>query len=249
MYWASPDQRLAWRPEARVSLQALEEERQEQAEDYFLLVTYYKSINASFEIGLIATLVGLATALLAEHIGWGSGAAAGLMVVAGALVVMWQFEKPKSLFPSPEQVHPRTSPLDDVGIASIIAGPAGVEVPGSPVEWLLKRAAELDLADLLAECLEVVARKCDGFHTTATSIVGDMLIDGKARSVVELNVYASDTGGIRCSLSVPVLAQHREEKVDEVLTRMSKLVPRDGVGGLGYQCRIRRREELKAILD
>jgi Ca2+/Na+ antiporter len=121
MYWATPSDRLGWRPEATVCESVLEEERKEQLRDYHVLVKYHNRVDRTFYFGLFSAMSGLATSILADSCSWGNEVGAILVYITAVAIVFCFFEKPRRLFPSPDQEDDRTpDSLDDVGRASVL---------------------------------------------------------------------------------------------------------------------------------
>jgi hypothetical protein len=133
-YAASPDIRLNYRPEARVSEDALQEERGLQREDEWLLDIYNRRIGWSTTAGVVGSLGGLAAALLTAHITWGVAVGVVVVLLVAAVVVLNQVGKAGWLFPRPHHVpttrrHP--PPLDDLGRAAMLTD-ATPQPPGQP---------------------------------------------------------------------------------------------------------------------
>ncbi len=133
-YAASPDIRLTYRPEARVSEDALQEERGLQREDEWLLDIYNRRIGWSTTAGVVGSLGGLAAALLSAHITWGVAVGVVVVLLVASVVVLNQVGKAGWLFPRPHQVpttrrHP--PPLDDLGRAAMFSD-ATLQPPGQP---------------------------------------------------------------------------------------------------------------------
>jgi hypothetical protein len=102
-YAATPEDRLIYYPEARVSEQALETQRGLQRQDDNLLATYFnKRILPSVTLAVLGTLAGLALVLLKK--GWSPGldvAAIAVVVVALIYLVDWRKGSNWWLFPRP----------------------------------------------------------------------------------------------------------------------------------------------------
>jgi hypothetical protein len=123
-YAASPDIRLTYRPEAKVSEEALQQERGLQREDEWLLDIYNQRITWSTTAGVVGSLGGLAAALLTAHVTWGVAVGVLVLLLVIAVVVLNQLGRAGWLFPRPHHVptsrrHP--PPLDDLGRAAMLS--------------------------------------------------------------------------------------------------------------------------------
>ena len=86
-YSATPDQRLAWRPEAKFNSETLERERISQREDEWLLDKYSKKVNICITSGIAATLLALMCLLLAVGVMLATMAAAAILVISIVVVI------------------------------------------------------------------------------------------------------------------------------------------------------------------
>ena len=133
-YAASPDVRLAFTPEAKVSEDVLQQERRMQREDEWLLDIYNKRIMRSTVAGVVSAVLGLGAALLRARVSW--GVLVGVVVLApiAVLIVLNHFGKAEWLYPRPSRVpheHRTPEPLDEVGRAAVFIGRSGPYHPSS----------------------------------------------------------------------------------------------------------------------
>jgi branched-subunit amino acid ABC-type transport system permease component len=120
MYWASPDQRLVWKPEATVNPDELKNVRRQQFVDYHLLLKYNTRVSIGLTLGLSATVAGLAASLLAEKLNLFSYMAAALLGVTLIIVILWATEKFTLLFPGIGQIKESgPAPLSDDGMKAM----------------------------------------------------------------------------------------------------------------------------------
>jgi hypothetical protein len=124
---ASPEERLAWHPEARVHPTQLAEERRQQAEDKLLGDEYYQRARFFFNLGLILFFTGLGFAVVPDD--WNAAWVAAVAIAAvGGLVEAWWairgggLEIPKRpLMPTRRTVAARVelSDLDEISKAAL----------------------------------------------------------------------------------------------------------------------------------
>ena len=126
---ASPGERIAWFPEARVDAASLAIERLNQAEDVRLADWYARIAEILFELGQLAFLSGLVILLIPTD--WASGRTLAFTIaLVGSLIQFILFlgvlrnKPPKRLMKTRDEVtemaKERLSTLDDVSRASIM---------------------------------------------------------------------------------------------------------------------------------
>lgn len=110
-YAATPDLRLAYNPEARVSEKELTDQRALQRQDQIILAMYSKRVNAAVIAGITGTLIGLSLAMLADRL---SAVSVIVAVVAGmvllALVGDYIWTVNWWLFPRPVRAEMEAGP-------------------------------------------------------------------------------------------------------------------------------------------
>jgi MFS family permease len=134
-YAASPDIRLAYRPEARISEEVLQEERRLQYEDEWLLDIYNQRIVWSTTVGVAGSLGGLGAALLTARVTWGVVIGVVVLVLVTGVVLLNQLNRAGRLFPRPHHVPAERRsppPLDDLGRAALLSGTTPLRADQSP---------------------------------------------------------------------------------------------------------------------
>lgn len=150
-YSASPEERLAWHPEARVHPAKLHSERKRQAEDRLLGDAYYQRARYFFNVGLIMFFAGLALTVVPDD--WNAAWIAAVVIAAlGGLVEAWWALRGGGLEWPPRRVSRKAvapkaklSPLDEVSVAALRGEPSWIEPPDS------RPRAQPSLWDVLRE--------------------------------------------------------------------------------------------------
>lgn len=124
---ASPEERLAWHPEARVHPTPLATERRQQAEDKLLSDEYYDRARFFFNLGLIMFFTGLGFTVVPDD--WNAAwIAAVAFAAAGGLVEAWWAIRGGGLKPPKRPLMPiratvaaqvKLSDLDEVSKAAL----------------------------------------------------------------------------------------------------------------------------------
>lgn len=136
-YSATPEERLAWHPEARVHPLPLAAERQRQAEDKLLSDAYYSRARFFFNLGLIFFFTGLAFTVIPHDWNLGWFAALTVAVIGGLTEVRWAkrgggLRVPRlPLFPTREFVSEQVilSELDDVSKSALSGQRSWIDEP------------------------------------------------------------------------------------------------------------------------
>jgi MFS family permease len=139
-YAASPDLRLAYNPEARLSERALWLQRKRQREDEWLLDIYNRHIARTTTTGVVSSLLGLGAALLTARVSWGVVTGVVVVTLVAVVTLLNHWGLVGRLFPRPVHVPAARStppPLDEVGRAAVLGesragGPPGQERPEGP---------------------------------------------------------------------------------------------------------------------
>ena len=134
---SSPEERLAWHPEAKVHPTPLAKERKQQAEDKLLSDEYYLRARFFFNLGLILFFTGLGFTVVPDD--WSAARIAAVaFAAAGGLVEAWWairgggLKPPKPpLMPTRESVAARVnvSDLDEVSKAALSGQRSWIEPP------------------------------------------------------------------------------------------------------------------------
>jgi hypothetical protein len=116
---ATPDDRMMYAPEARVSLESLEAERGDQWQDENLLSIYYNyRVTPAVTFAVVGTLAGLVLVLLGHDHRIGPDVAAGATTLVALIYLTdwlkrgrswWLFPRP--VLTPPGQKRPRTNPF------------------------------------------------------------------------------------------------------------------------------------------
>jgi hypothetical protein len=86
---ASPEERLAWQPEARIHPGRLGDERRRQAEDRLLSEAYYRRATFFFNLGLLMFFAGLGLTVVPEEWNAAWAVAVAIAAVAGLAEAWW----------------------------------------------------------------------------------------------------------------------------------------------------------------
>jgi hypothetical protein len=241
-YIASPDERLALRPEARVDPAALEAMRRWQWEDHVLLAHYAQRINLVYPLGLIATLVGFGAAVLAVHVNAGTVVAA---VAVGVLVLLELIEQltgralPRALFRDLSDVEGQVErpPLDRIGERALLLDddPEPPELFGAGVRGRAGLEADADrngTGKLYRASRSIILDTLDGCYTTEASCVGTGVVHDRHRRVVALHPLATTpTGELLVSIAISDAAAWLRIGEQELVERLAALRPLAGPPG------------------
>jgi hypothetical protein len=113
---ASPEERLAWHPEARVDRQRLQQERRKQARDAVVSKAYGRA-RFFFNWGLILFFLGLCVMVVPDE--WNAWWIVAAAIAAGGLLVearwAWQGRGLKRIArpPDPDDIDVDVPPLDE----------------------------------------------------------------------------------------------------------------------------------------
>ncbi|BDM70213.1 hypothetical protein HEK616_37000 [Streptomyces nigrescens] len=110
-YTSSPRERLEWEPEARWQSEKMEDIRRYQRQDKWLLERYFRNIAWATTIGIAGALLGMAALLVSSHISWAVIFVACLLSSCSALAVLANFQRPRWIFPRPENAPDAPLPV------------------------------------------------------------------------------------------------------------------------------------------
>jgi hypothetical protein len=207
---ADPELRLAMRPEAKVDPWALDEVRDEWNHDLMLVSWYVVWISRALTAGLACGVAAFGCALLAFSDRLGSQLAAGAAAVTILALGLSHLVATRRPFPNRSWARARLSPgpprpLSEAGWAAMFGGRLEAQFlqpsPARTVEELKALAGGDGIASLFEECAELLVARTDRHYTTAVSLVGEALVDGRHRPAVSLHLGARAPGRLMFSVT------------------------------------------------
>lgn len=234
LHQASPQDRLAWHPEAAISAEVLESQRIAQYTDLWMYVWYRKRALWTFPFGVAFALLGLAAVIIGDrggHQRWFALSSAVILAISAVVAGLEIIDQPQDLFPTtaglrpladkgflralaknPDAQHPfLPGPLSPTGLASILRNDFSSErwlQPGVRThEELVRLAASHGAREIYEDVASLLFAQFDGHFTTEASLIITTTVDDRSFPIFSLHPASSSSQlGLAFTASIPAIA-------------------------------------------